>query len=416
MLSEDLESCCSKIIKGLINEDMNIFQDMYIHTLKGIPALLLAIGEISKIDKQEEWDKISYYYIKELNSKLSSRKVNISVFAGLSGIGYSILSNSENKTKYTKFLSQLNAKIMYGVKKQIISSSPNMSNMECMGGLCGVGRYLLNYKNEEVVLQSIKEILTYTVEFMKLSEINGIKILGGICKIEDDGGKEVIGYNLGMAHGISGILSFLSISLINGVEVRNQKTTIQNIMQFLYRYKFSNEKSSFFPSDVTLEEYINKSKPELYISRTWCNGITGISRSIYLASKAIDDSMIKRDAINMILSTVKEAKMDIENLGLISPTFCHGYSGYLSILNNFYIDEPELEDSEIVSIITKKIFAFYEKENIYGFSSYEILEGVEGVEKVNSIEAQIGTVSVLLPLIQLKNNKLQEWNGIYLTN
>lgn len=383
--------------------------------LEGLPSLIILSGELEKIDASEDWGKISFYYIKMLIEILESRRSNISVAYGLSGIGYSILANYNNYNRYKNLLNNINKSIVYCVSNLSSNQYLDTVNIDCMSGLSGVGRYLLNFKDNLEILNTIKNIINIIVCKLNYTNENGVLVPGWLIKDSKMvANKEFDNYfDLGMAHGIAGCLSFLSIALINGISVNGQKESINNILNFLYKYKMEYNKATYFPEIIRLEEYINN---DINFSKkknlSWCYGMPGIARAVYIAGCALKDNFYKDDAVNMILSSYEEGD---ENM-FILPIFCHGLSGYIHILSLFYKDTNIEKFNEIIKKSRMELLKFYNDDIKFKYLSGKNF--MKNNDEMNNLSLSMvdGISSILLTLTQIENDRKSEWSGIFLLN
>lgn len=215
-----------------------------------------------------------------------------------------------------------------------------------------------------------------------------------------------------MAHGIVGILSLLAIAKIQGVEVEGQEEAIKDILSYLYKFRIEEKGLVYWPYKVGIEER-QGAKDAVNYMPSWCYGSGGIARAIYLAGKAIEDDYYIEDSISCIR---KFCALDIDKLGFISPTFCHGYSGWLHIVNLFYKDTGEKEFEPVINNLASRILTYYNEDNPLGFKNLEYDDNLEVIEE-DHISFVRGTVSVLLPLLGLINDKKDnEWDHIFLLN
>lgn len=412
-----IKNIYKKIIEEIIdtNNFYYIFNDKEkLPTLSGIPSLILLINEMKQWDSSKDWDNIVYELLKVINYNIKYTSNNITTVNGLAGIGYCCLTSKINDDVIVNYNKKLNRAIIEKSKKYIFNNIAEMKMMENIYGLSGIGRYLLNFKKDNEIYSTIKLIIEYGNNLINIDKQENRVIPRWSIEMADNNKVIEEYYPMGVAHGICGVLSFLSLAIINGIEVEGQKKTIEEILKILYKFKLNNGDIDAFPRFFLESEYINSQSNNIVKNFNWCNGSLGIIRSIYLAGTALNNPYYIKDANDMILNICKIGVKNIDELGFISPTFCHGYSGLLSVLNSFKesVDDDLLNN--MINITKKKILDFYEEENIFGFSNYEKAE--DSVVKFQSMNIIAGLPSVLLPLEETisKNNKL--WKGIYLMN
>ncbi|ADL53923.1 lanthionine synthetase C family protein [Clostridium cellulovorans] len=402
-------------IKNQLSKNSSMNQEL----LFALPSINILMGQLIKQYDEDLFKISAHNNIVLLNGRISEYCNDISSFYGYSLIGFSTLAISNNKNLYKNFLEGLNKYIVIGVnnivkQEELIS----MPVCECINGLAGIGRYLLEFKEVSSVLEAIKGILIFLIKLTKKKiTANKYEVRKWFIEYESQSEIEKKNYSyghtrIGMAHGIVGILSLLAIAKIQGVEVEGQEEAIKDILSYLYKFRIEEKGLVYWPYKVGIEER-QGAKDAVNYMPSWCYGSGGIARAIYLAGKAIEDDYYIEDSISCIR---KFCALDIDKLGFISPTFCHGYSGWLHIVNLFYKDTGEKEFEPVINNLASRILTYYNEDNPLGFKNLEYDDNLEVIEE-DHISFVRGTVSVLLPLLGLINDKKDnEWDHIFLLN
>lgn len=224
-----------------------------------------------------------------------------------------------------------------------------------------------------------------------VDRLNAIKV---ICDAENGIGwkyylrsadKMVI--NLGMAHGISGIISILSKDYIitNDSLVRE---LISESIKSLLLAKNRAGNNSFFPNHVfeNLKPISERAKNSRL---AWCYGDMGISVALWHASQALARKDWEQEAIDTILHASKRRGL-VEN-GVVDAGLCHGTAGIAHIFNRMYgytgLEELK-EASNYWFAETLKMARF--EDGLAGFKAWQgnergwvnepgLLEGIAGI-------------------------------------
>lgn len=134
--------------------------------------------------------------------------------------------------------------------------------------------------------------------------------------------------NLGMAHGIIGILLVLLKAKRRGYIVVNQEKAIQKIFDIYDRFKIYDKGILKYPRRLSVENYINGTVSDLTINSGWCYGNLGIVRGLMKASKEMEDMRCYWYYQNELLKVINQP---FEEYNLTSPILCHGYASILVI-------------------------------------------------------------------------------------
>lgn len=368
----------------------------------GIPGFLFLFSEFPTYFN----DEFIHSYMKKLNNFINNGYItSLSLWTGLSGVAFSIkLLVKSSNGNYSNFLNSLNNLILDNIDSYIIDFRKKLErkditslDFDSIFGLSGITRYLLELNEDQYcqIDDSIKEILKLLVD-LSYMEINNKPIS------KERYNKNATEYLLkktkhgyldtGLAHGLCGPLSILSIALEHGYEVPYQKDAIKYLIASLKKIE-SFDENKLYNWDGKIERFqkINYRVPAMY---GWCYGLPGIARSIWIGAKAINSDEYKLYALSLLKQLTS---ISIEKLKINSPHFCHGYSGVLIIYYLMYLDTKEKDFKNFYTKILHKILEFYEGDNYLSFFNYDyennknlnigLLEGTSGIIlSLNSVE------------------------------
>jgi lantibiotic modifying enzyme len=130
-------------------------------------------------------------------------------------------------------------------------------------------------------------------------------------------------YNLGVAHGIGGVVGLLAYAHGNGVSSRQSAALLRDAIRWLLRQRL--EDGSFPPFLVP------GSRPTR--SRVaWCYGELGLSLVLLAAGEALEDTLIHDQAIDIGLM----ASARRQDTGVVDAGLCHGAAGNAHLFNRLY--------------------------------------------------------------------------------
>lgn len=368
---------------------------------------------VDKIDLNE----IHYEYMLKIRENLYNINfLTASSFSGSTAIGFSIYSLYKNTLYYKKFINTLNQLIISQVKEDIKRYMLDLGNVrlesyDSVLGLSGTASYLLLFKEEEDVRECIIEILIYLIEITKNIEKYGYKVPGWYTSSENqflDDEKKFYkkgNFNLGLAHGIAGPLTILSLALKEGIEIEGQREGINIILNDLKRLKYNDEKENiYWPGRIDFEEYVSGVVKDKKRNRaSWCYGTPGIARAMYIAGTAIND----KESIDIAIKAVEGlCQMDEDEWKFHSPTICHGYSGLLAVVQAMYTDTRNLSFDLGRKKILKKILEFFEEDSLLGFYDIDPKDPFKGElklikkESIGLLDGAAGIILILLSLIK----------------
>lgn len=422
----------SDFVKDTINNESNkiTYMDKKISPWSdtslssGYPSVCAFLGEFSEHYPDDKWDKVAYNYVLKINSCLKEcGMLSDSIFEGFSGIGLAVTTLSKNGIRYQKFIAQINKLIIDCIKelvpiyeRRLYSNDVHQSDYDVISGVAGTGRYLLLYKENPEALNALKVILSYLVKLTKDKNLDGYLVPGWHITAKNqflDSEKIIFpdgNFNMGLSHGIPGPLSLLSLCLMEGVEVEGQKEAIKKISEWLIKFRVKTDKGYFWNFNVDWNEFKEGKIKRKYNSRmAWCYGTPGVARAMYLAGGALKNEHYINISIEAIDSIFK---VDKNIWGIYSPTFCHGYAGFLHILNLMYSDTREVRFKNYILILTKMILDKYDDDSVFGFYNYEAID--EKVEKSLDIGLLSGVCGICLVLLGLIKPIKTYWDSVFL--
>ncbi|MDG4760522.1 lanthionine synthetase C family protein [Micromonospora sp. WMMD710] len=200
---------------------------------------------------------------------------------------------------------------------------PHYAEYDLIRGLTGLGVVLRRLGDNEL----LRQVLDYLV---RLTEPQG-ELPGWWCwngperrQPPPPGGH----VNLGMAHGITGPLTLLALTLRDGITVAGHTTAINRISRWLDAWQQHTDGTIWWPQTITLTDLHRATPTQVTPLRpSWCYGTPGIARAQQLAAQALHDITRQRLAEAAFTTCVT----DPEQLRrLTDRSLCHGTAGLVA--------------------------------------------------------------------------------------
>ena len=138
-------------------------------------------------------------------------------------------------------------------------------------------------------------------------------------------------YNLGLSHGMAGVIAFLKNIL------KNKNITLAvDLLSGLINFYLENRKS--YPTNSFFPKWIDPNNNYRYLENlpSWCYGDPGILNALY---DSINISNSPKDQIKDIIDDLKKTSIDLllmKSSKIYETNFCHGTAGLMHLYNNFY--------------------------------------------------------------------------------
>jgi lantibiotic biosynthesis protein len=387
----------------------------------GYPGILVLFSTLDKIFPEEGWDQQAHLLVLKIKEALEAGKLgSFSLFGGLAGCCFAIQSASRGKTRYQKLIERLSEQLfnkagpiyLERLKEKIDLGLPSHSDLyDPISGVSGIALYALHNRDYPPALSFLAGVLKFCIDFTKEIKIGSYKLPGWYVPrhyqfTENDKQNYPKGnFNLGLAHGICGILGLLSIALINGVVLDGQREAIEKITRWLIAKSKKTEGISYWMNRVDFEEELLGIEPKNMDSSMegWCYGTPGVSRTLYLAGKALGDKNLEKLALESFLGVFQ--RIDLKT-AFITPTFCHGTAGLLTITGLMARDTASIELKKRVSDLENEVLSHYHSNYQFGFKDREVnlfdRSGLNKVVEIDKVGMLDGVTGILLSLISAR--------------
>lgn len=201
---------------------------------------------------------------------------------------------------------------------------PAKREFDLIAGLTGFGAYLLRRHGDGELL---RDVLGYLVRLTE-PQPDGLPGWWATSGPTSPGPEWTGGHgNLGVAHGISGPLTLLSLGMRRGVTVPGHAEAIDRICRWLDRCRCGTGDRVWWPGAITRsEQEAGTARSHRPYRPSWCYGTPGITRAQQLAGLALGDTGRQRFAQQVLAWCLS----DESQLALLSDvSVCHGWAGLL---------------------------------------------------------------------------------------
>lgn len=387
----------------------------------GYPSMIMLFGTLDKKYPNHGWDLIAHEYMLALKASLEKREINgSSLFGGLGGIAYAVYTISKEGQRYTKFLHSINSLLQHETQKlleavnHIIEQGKGVPCIayDVIAGIVGIGRYLLETRDMEENRTLLLDVLHTLCGLAKPIVISEVNVPGWYCSKEYQFNETYRdkypngNFNLGVSHGIAGVLALLSLCLEKGIKVPGMVSVMEQIIDCLVYFKQEDEAGIYWPGIISFEEYTASSLENVQIADTWCYGSAGIGRVLFLAGRATGREDLKVLSRRVYHSIYNDRTMSQRNLA--GSSFCHGTAGLLYLTGKMGLDTSDDYLMDASKEIFERLNNQFNADSPFG---YDDTEGHLTVNKPGLLE---GTAGIALALVSLYDSKKFCWNQLFL--
>ncbi|MER7850310.1 lanthionine synthetase C family protein [Kitasatospora sp. NPDC096077] len=288
----------------------------------------------------------------------------------IAGLGFALHLAQQAGGGYDKALDGLDRRVTDGVRglcHRVASDRLGpMARFDVLDGLTGLGRYLLLRGLGGGTAMEL--LLTTLAEMTGSADHHGQRVPRywsttppNWCQDADSTLQEYGHLNLGLAHGIAGPLSLLSLAHRQNVAVDGQESAIRRLVALLERFQERDEYGPYWPPTVSLGAFAATEPGRSRGRVSWCYGAPGVSRALQLAGQALGEQGWL-DTADTSVATI--TRLPAEAFGADHWSLCHGWAGIMHLLR--YFTEPPTTDPvrELVDTIAGRLLDTFESTGI----------------------------------------------------
>lgn len=194
-------------------------------------------------------------------------------------------------------------------------------------GLVGIGSYALDHADRGTAAALLMAVLERLEELAEEEE-EGLAWTTRPELIRRESMRQLhpAGYrDLGMAHGISGVIGLLARAVDSGLAPEAAPRLLRGAVPWLLSCRRPADGGSAFPDlDSRREESCRSA---------WCYGDPGVASALFAAGRALGEAGWEREALAVALH---DCARPLAGTGVVDPCICHGAAGLGHVYNRLY--------------------------------------------------------------------------------
>lgn len=255
---------------------------------------------------------------------LSTTAYGSSLYAGIAGISWMVdhIASAKDEDPNLEVDEVLKA----------LLSHPWNGDYDLISGLTGLGIYALERQRKKSGRELLRLVIDHLYD-LKLSTNDGYS-WATMPEYLPEWQKALFPngyYNLGVAHGVPAVITFLAGAVVAGVSEGKAEDLLVGAIKWLLAQRDGHQGSSLFPSLLPIGNHNFHGSNDSRLA--WCYGDLGIASSLLAAAQATNRSEYIREAISIGLncSTRGIDKEKDQDAGI-----CHGAIGNAHMFNRLF--------------------------------------------------------------------------------
>jgi len=342
---------------------------------------------------------------------LASRPMAASFYGGFSGVAWVAQHLDGTLTSEAE---ELDGDVDQAVL-ELLSRSPWRRDYDVVNGLVGLGVYARERLPRPAAVQCLVRIIQ-RLEELVIEDKNGLTFYTPPELLRSANAAKQFPkgyYNLGMAHGVPGVLALLGSVYATGVCQDRTRRLLLGTLEWIWAQRLpegslQESRESVFPLYVGPDL---EPKP----SRTaWCYGDPGIAVAMLLAARAAGDRQWEERALWLAHQV---AKRPAAPTGVVDAGLCHGASGMAHMLNRLFQATGDTIFRESARIWFKHTLDMREPgRGLAGYLAYEPLEDGETDAWIKDPGVLTGVTGIALSLLGALTPIEPAWDRMLLTS
>jgi len=241
--------------------------------------------------------------------------------------------------------------------------SPGQEPYELIRGVAGYGMYLLERLPHPTATALLVRVIDHLEATAERSEAGCAWFTPAAWQLERQ--REIMPdgcYNLGVAHGIPGVLGFLAAARRNGITDPRIEDLAGGTVRWLLAQQNPEDRNSVFPA------YFSPGSGPLPARTAWCYGDLGIAAVLLLAARSFGRPRWEEEAVALAHGA---AERSAQVAGVDDACLCHGYAGNAHLFVRLYraTGDPVLREAAL-AWIDQALASRRPGEGVAGYSAW----------------------------------------------
>jgi lantibiotic modifying enzyme len=315
-------------------------------------------------DDSDEDAETALAYIEQALATATEDPRDPSLYGGLTGVAW-VVQHLQDRLLDPEDVEEV-CQLVDRMVLSLLETSPWQGEYDLISGLVGFGVYLLERLPDETAKSGLVRIVDH-LEAMKETNDSGItwhtppeRLPTWQREIAPKGY-----YNLGLAHGIPGIIGLLGELQARGITVERARPLLEGAVSWLLDRKLPSDERSTFPGWAG--PGLDRGSSRV----AWCYGDLGLSAALLLAARRANNKEWEREAIDIARRSARRR----EDAGAVDAGLCHGAAGNAHIHNRLFQATGDDEFREAARYWFAQTLEMQKADRSEGINGYLTLGG-----------------------------------------
>ncbi len=304
----------------------------------GTAGLALLHGYLAQTKRWQNHGAIALRCIQDATAALAETPAGASLYSGLTGVGWAL---AHLQSQLPGMDGEADVAEMDETLQEHLSHSPWTETYDLIDGLVGLGVYALERLSPGVeaarltAVACLERVIDHLADTAERSE-GAITWASRPEWLPPDIREKYPAryYNLGLAHGVPGVIALLGQICAAGVAAAKARPLLDGAARWLLAY---DQPGGF-------GHWVERETPDKPARLAWCYGDPGIAAALLAAARKVEEADWERRALAIARRAVERPP---EDSGVVDAGLCHGAAGLGHLFNRLFqaTGEPWLAEA-----------------------------------------------------------------------
>lgn len=226
--------------------------------------------------------------------------------------------------------------------------------------------------------------------------------------------------NLGMAHGVTGVVATLTTLAERASLTPEMEDALRRAVDWMAMWRQEVNGVPYWPARIPAE--LNgspRNAPPQFTRAAWCYGTPGVALTLMRAGRLLGDPGVVDTAVDALVGHLQAPE---HAWRLDGPTFCHGYSGALHVLHRAWLIRGDERLRQLALTMASKLIDDMAEPDAPFIFRHWMPDSPEGWQKADSykrvdsvglLEGASGVAAVLYSLSLDDPSDLPAWDRVF---
>jgi class I lanthipeptide synthase len=300
---------------------------------RGEAGLALLYAWLARTRRMSAADVVASQCLDRATETLSTRAMNASLYGGFIGVAWA----AELVDRLLDPDAEDRSEAVDEALLRLVSRADGWpAPYDLIVGLTGLGVYALERCPRPSAIDCLRRIVDLLDERAEHDD-HGLYWWTPPAEIHHESRKQYPTgrVDLGVAHGVAGVIGFLGSVCGAGAEQATARPLLEGAVRWLLAHSVRSE------ADLTFPVWVAPGSEASPARCAWCYGDPGIAAAFLMAARGIGDAGLEQAAVAL---ACRAAERSLSDTGVVNGGFCHGAAGLAHLYNRMYqaTGEPKL--------------------------------------------------------------------------